>query len=752
MIFYHSGDYVALGNIAKKIYSLLAAIVMGFGLSFAVPSYASTYIFSVNSNVDAVDASPGDGFCLTDTNICTLRAAIQEANALVGNTIEITITVGTVNLSITGDKEDAAATGDLDISGNVKITGIHPTIGEQVVINASGLGDRVFHILGSPTVVFTGISIENGNISNEAGGGINVQGGFTTIENVTVKNNAVEIVNEEFTIIGGGIYIGASARGLIKSSIIESNTSPSGGGITNFGRVEVRDTIIKDNEAAGYFIGGNFGGGYGGGFQNFGGYVNMGNTTITGNTANLGGGFYNTNAGTNIGNAIITNTTIDSNTVTTHGGGIFNLGPITLSNSTISNNTSSTTEFGPAQAGGQGGGIANMGLSNMDIINTTISGNSSRSGGGIYNARELTLTNVTIFDNTSEPCTAGDLGCELVNGDPPAGSIGGNQVTINDNDPNSDPGITLVNTIIADGPNSAPSETVCAGSTGYTALVSTEGHNIESDEGLASNTCGLDDVTDNKNTALLGLEPNLAVQTIDGVDSTAFHALLAGSDAIDAGSTVTCPVSDQRFLRRDKNDADVDLSPCDIGAYEYGATTPLGQNFVDLKLSITDTPDPIAANDPVQSLQYKVTVSNLYVEVSASGVAITINLPSSVTFLNIDGESTSGNLNCDEPPYVNNQITCSLSYLPSLGQAEIFIAVRPTVEGTITASASVTSITAEAFPQNNSRSTSTLVTGEGTGGGNTNYITGSGGSGGGSLHPLALLLTTLLFVRRRLKV
>src|SRR5581483_8003737 len=38
--------------------------------------------FTVNSLADAGDATPGDGVCNDGTGNCTLRAAIQEANAV----------------------------------------------------------------------------------------------------------------------------------------------------------------------------------------------------------------------------------------------------------------------------------------------------------------------------------------------------------------------------------------------------------------------------------------------------------------------------------------------------------------------------------------------------------------------------------------------------------------------------------------------------------------------------------------------
>lgn len=55
--------------------------------------------FTVNSTLDAVDAAPGNGVCATAGGACTLRAAIQEANAFGGNDV-ITLPVGIYALTI----------------------------------------------------------------------------------------------------------------------------------------------------------------------------------------------------------------------------------------------------------------------------------------------------------------------------------------------------------------------------------------------------------------------------------------------------------------------------------------------------------------------------------------------------------------------------------------------------------------------------------------------------------------------------
>src|SRR5438445_12468608 len=73
---------------------------------------AADSTFVVNSAGDAHDANLGDGICETSTpGICTLRAAVEEANHSIVDTIEIPAL--TVTLSL----------GELDISTQISISG-----------------------------------------------------------------------------------------------------------------------------------------------------------------------------------------------------------------------------------------------------------------------------------------------------------------------------------------------------------------------------------------------------------------------------------------------------------------------------------------------------------------------------------------------------------------------------------------------------------------------------------------------------
>ena len=83
--------------------SILSILFLQVGI---LPAAAEAN-FAVNSPADAVDANPGDGLCQTATpGECTLRAAIQEANALSGADT-ITLPADTYTLTIAGAGEDS---------------------------------------------------------------------------------------------------------------------------------------------------------------------------------------------------------------------------------------------------------------------------------------------------------------------------------------------------------------------------------------------------------------------------------------------------------------------------------------------------------------------------------------------------------------------------------------------------------------------------------------------------------------------
>ena len=164
---------VPAGNVISQNPSGGAEIAEGSSVDLVISSGPPPPI-TVNGTIDAVDVNPGDGFCDDGTGFCSLRAAIMEANALPGpDTLEIP--EGTFVLGITGTGEDAAATGDLDITDDLTIIGA----GMDLTIIDGGGNDRVFHIVGAITVDIDGMKIQNGVAVGAAGGGVLNEGSLT---------------------------------------------------------------------------------------------------------------------------------------------------------------------------------------------------------------------------------------------------------------------------------------------------------------------------------------------------------------------------------------------------------------------------------------------------------------------------------------------------------------------------------------------------------------------------------------------
>jgi CSLREA domain-containing protein len=353
----------------------MLAVVLMLVCSAILPIIAEAATFTVNSTIDDVDADPGDGICATTVDsACTLRAAIQEANALVGaDTIKLK--AGLYMLTIEGASENVCATGDLDITGDLTIIGAGA---KKTFINGGKL-DRVFHTIGSISVTMTDMTVQNGlatddglgDVNNAKGGGIlNESASTLTLKGITLSNNAASgLVSSN----GGGIHNSGTStitKSILSDSIVSNNAAwgggVAGGGIfNNTGTLKIRSTTIFNNVAIGVNDG------YGGGIMNY-ATSEIRQSTISNNTVSVQGNYG-------------------------EGGGINNNGTLTIIQSTISNNTAQGVR-------GDGGGIANGG--GLTITTSIISGNIARgpfgSGGGIATfAGNVVITGSTLSNNAA---------------------------------------------------------------------------------------------------------------------------------------------------------------------------------------------------------------------------------------------------------------------------------------------------------------------------------------------------------------
>ena len=252
--------------------------------------------FTVNTLVDLPDVNPGDGISDDGLGNSSLRAAIMEANALLGDDT-VLLGPGLYALSLTGADEDAALTGDLDVTESLTIIG---TGADTTIIDAAGL-DRLFQVFAGASLNLSGVTITGGDVVG-TGGGLHNEGHVSLRDSTVTGNSSANR--------GGGIYSTTAANLNVFDTSISNNTSADrGGGIFSKGVLTIQ------------------------------------RSTISGNTASVrAGGLQSTGIGT------IINSTIFGNSAVELAGGIRNTGVLTVANTTVSGNS----------AGVNGGGVQNQ--------------------------------------------------------------------------------------------------------------------------------------------------------------------------------------------------------------------------------------------------------------------------------------------------------------------------------------------------------------------------------------------------------
>ncbi|MEM8530648.1 MAG: CSLREA domain-containing protein [Chloroflexota bacterium] len=323
---------------SAKYFAILAVTltILGSSLDFA------SRIEAASLTVTTVEDE------LNEDGDCSLREAIIAANTdtaidacIAGNDAD-TIQLGadTYELTLTGNDENAAATGDLDITDDLTIQG---QSAETTIIDANSI-DRVIDIRGVPNVALSGVTIRDG--SAEGGGGIFNQDGTLTLSDVIVFFNLASS--------GGGVF-NANGTIYIQNTEIVSNGGDDAAGFINRGSAFIENSEVTGNS-----------GFAGGGIQND-GTLTINNSSISGNTSAVTyGGIHNTRTG----NLTVTNSTIRGNS-SESGTGILNEGTTTISDTIIQDNEAAGGASGAEDA--IGSGIYNLGT--MTVYGSTISGN-----------------------------------------------------------------------------------------------------------------------------------------------------------------------------------------------------------------------------------------------------------------------------------------------------------------------------------------------------------------------------------------
>jgi CSLREA domain-containing protein len=509
------------------------------GVFLSAPAQAA--VFTVNSSADAVDVNPGNGVCETapGNGVCTLRAAIQEANALAGADEVILPSLPSPNSYLLTIATELGINGNLTITGGGASTTI---IDGNKSVRPNG---RVLVIGSGITVNINGVTIRNGGTGITGGGIFN--GGTLTLTNSTVSGNAAG--ND-----GGGIFNDAGTLTLINSIVSGNNAGVDGGGILN----NPGGTLTLTNST----VTGNAAGDDGGGIRNVaGGTLTLTNSTVSGNTAGDDGGGIRNFGTTNVFSSTIANNRANLNPSPTNigGGGVDNGGTLTLTNSTVSGNT----------AGNHAGGILNNPGGTLTLTNSTVSGNAAgNDGAGIFNdAATLTLINSTVSGNTAGHDgggirnfgTANVFSSTIANNragldasrTPPG--IGGGVYN------GSEQGATFnfQNTILANNQLGTNPNNIhdCAGT------LTSQGYNLI--RIAPPGECNVAPVTGD----IFFSDPLLGPLQNNG-GPTQTHALASNSPAINAGNPGGCGDNFGALLTTDQRGFPRPTTGCDIGAYE----------------------------------------------------------------------------------------------------------------------------------------------------------------------------------------
>jgi hypothetical protein len=195
--------------------------------------------------VTRADDVAGGGLCRPEN--CSLRQAIVASNACSG-VQTVSIPAGRYLLTLAGAGEDAAATGDLDITDSVRI------VGNDMPVIDGNASDRIFDIRPGATVEMSGIVIQNGyggdGFGPVEGGGITNAGNLTA-SGLLIWNNAGRPLG---TYAAGGLANTDTGRASISHSAILMNSSGEGaGGVANYGTMTLDNVTVSGNGGYGIF-------------------------------------------------------------------------------------------------------------------------------------------------------------------------------------------------------------------------------------------------------------------------------------------------------------------------------------------------------------------------------------------------------------------------------------------------------------------------------------------------------------------
>lgn len=251
---------------------------------FAAKADGATYFVNqINDDNLPVQCTPNVS---TPPGTCSLREAIAAANLTAeSDFIEFSLSGAAITLELT--IADGLTTGndgsrDLDIqpaglgnAGSLTITGP----GANSLFVTTNNQGRIFDVAAGATATITGLTVTNGDVGGDVGGGIR-NAGALTLENVEVTFNSAQRAGGIFNSDGGTLNIN-------QSLLANNRATERGGAIFTQGTLRISNATISGNgrDALGNAITV-----FGGGINIAGGSAAIRNATIANNAAVSAGG------------------------------------------------------------------------------------------------------------------------------------------------------------------------------------------------------------------------------------------------------------------------------------------------------------------------------------------------------------------------------------------------------------------------------------------------------------------------------
>lgn len=386
-------------------------------LSFQVHAAGTIIVDAENDTFDVIDDN--DGLCSLREAFSLAQGNIEERGCILSGDLEneVTLRIEVPTLQFDRPANEDNTGGALLISNNIIVESIQDN-GSEITGNGK---NPFFKVLRNGRLTLSNLTLKNGGSPvTDSGGAIQSQG-YLKINNLKFEENQGHF--------GGGALVQQGGQLIIENSIFQNNHACTNGGavfLQNVASYTISHSQFLLNSAQ-----------FGGAINireshNFSSQAQINDTLFAGNRASrphlndlicnprndrifpgLSGGAVFIEGNSNANRELLIASSVFLGNSANFGGGLLNLGKAMIRNSSFINNLAS--DFG--------GALFNIStleseerpwsiLSNIQMVNTTISDNSATYGGGIFNSpsSNIDILHGTIIRNSASTNPDGLIG------------------------------------------------------------------------------------------------------------------------------------------------------------------------------------------------------------------------------------------------------------------------------------------------------------------------------------------------------